>query len=413
MSLKNNVIKRRDFERYEIIVPFSSLVGRRRKSFLSSELEKRHPCFSDEFAFDSKVKGLSRKGVCSDVLVMNKIMLAEYERKRHRPGFGFLIESESGKAKLFSHPYFVESKYKLSLASFLGIIIVCFTGLLSGRLFRSVYNRVSISSSSQIEESESSVISESQDYIRNAPEYFFKSVLEAGGKLLDFEYKTEGLAQRFSASVKSVFPESLEAFLDHEHRESVIYEEGLPLMKVTYSWRTAPAADVDEGRGMMANSDFNKALRDAVFENGAVLKEETAPPYHIAFSCKKESKQLFQDLSKMIADDGRTVTSLNVHSADNNELQVGITIECLPIEGFDLSLISECLALFTNSSSKEMNKQDVPAALMKTNDVKVSNPINVIQDKVVGVIKRPDNSSIVFYKDSDGKLKTLIKQKEE
>ena len=50
---------------------------------------------------------------------------------------------------------------------------------------------------------------------------------------------------------------------------------------------------------------------------------------------------------------------------------------------------------------------------MKTNDVKHFNPINVIQDKVVGVIKRPDNSSIVFYKDSDGKLKTLIKQKEE
>ena len=150
-----------------------------------------------------------------------------------------------------------------------------------------------------------------------------------------------------------------------------------------------------------------------IIENGAVLKEETAPPYHIAFSCKKEAKQLFQDLSKMIADDGRTVTSLDVHSAENNNLQVGITIECLSIEGFDLSLISEYLALFTNSSSKEMNKQDVPAALMKINDVKHSNPINVIQDKVVGVIKRPDNSSIVFYKDSDGKLKTLIKQKEE
>ena len=61
MSLKNNVIKKQDYERYEIVVPFSSLLGRRRKSFFSSELEKRHPCFSDEFAFDSNIKKIGRK----------------------------------------------------------------------------------------------------------------------------------------------------------------------------------------------------------------------------------------------------------------------------------------------------------------------------------------------------------------
>ena len=95
MSLKNNVIKRRDFERYEIIVPFSSLVGRRRKSFLSSELEKRHPCFSDEFAFDSGIKKISKKGMLADVLVVNKYKLAEYEQRRKFSGRGFFLERDS------------------------------------------------------------------------------------------------------------------------------------------------------------------------------------------------------------------------------------------------------------------------------------------------------------------------------
>ena len=54
--LRNNLLRKRDFEKYEIEIPFIYALGKRRVKFLSSELEKMHPCFSDEFAFDSNIK---------------------------------------------------------------------------------------------------------------------------------------------------------------------------------------------------------------------------------------------------------------------------------------------------------------------------------------------------------------------
>ena len=76
---KDNVIKRNDFEQYEILIPFSSSLGKKRKQFICSQLEKMHPCFSDEFAFDSFVKKVTRKGLTEEVYVMNKLI--EYKKK--------------------------------------------------------------------------------------------------------------------------------------------------------------------------------------------------------------------------------------------------------------------------------------------------------------------------------------------
>ena len=89
---RNNVIKKRDFERYEILLPFKALAGKRKKQFLCSELEKLHPCFSDEFAYDSSIHGIKKGGICEEVFVINKFKLAEYEGKRHFAGSGFFME---------------------------------------------------------------------------------------------------------------------------------------------------------------------------------------------------------------------------------------------------------------------------------------------------------------------------------
>ena len=55
------IIQKKDFESYEIILPFSAIAGKRRRQYLCSELEKMHPCFSDEFAFDNAVKKNQQK----------------------------------------------------------------------------------------------------------------------------------------------------------------------------------------------------------------------------------------------------------------------------------------------------------------------------------------------------------------
>ncbi|MBQ8211689.1 MAG: hypothetical protein IJZ27_04070, partial [Treponema sp.] len=74
---KNCAVKKSDYENYSINLPFNFLLGKRRKKFIFKELEKLHPCFSDEYCFDSKILYKNWK-FFADVLVMNKMKLASY-----------------------------------------------------------------------------------------------------------------------------------------------------------------------------------------------------------------------------------------------------------------------------------------------------------------------------------------------
>lgn len=55
--MKNeNVVRKNEYDRYLIPMPFSKLLGERKKKYIFSELEKRHPCFSNKFCFDSRFR---------------------------------------------------------------------------------------------------------------------------------------------------------------------------------------------------------------------------------------------------------------------------------------------------------------------------------------------------------------------
>ena len=126
---KSNVIKKNDFEKYELEIPFISMAGKKHRQFVCSELEKRHPCFSDEFAFDSVVKRISRKGLSEDVYVVNKYKLAEYENRRSFPGIGFYLENLKHRHRLF-----IERKWKLTFWSLIAALSIGLSGGLAGKV---------------------------------------------------------------------------------------------------------------------------------------------------------------------------------------------------------------------------------------------------------------------------------------
>ena len=137
MMQKINVLKNTDYEKYEIVMPFTALIGKRRNHFLCSELEKLHPCFSDEYAYDTKLKRISKKGFFSDVFVINKYKLAEYEGKRTLSGLGFFInDSKNKNAITLSHRIFMNTRWKLTGVSVFLCLLIGFAGLLSGILVR-------------------------------------------------------------------------------------------------------------------------------------------------------------------------------------------------------------------------------------------------------------------------------------
>ena len=85
----NNAVKcSPDFyDYYSIPFPVKSVGRIQKNKYLCSQLEKLHPCFSDDCCFDSRLK-LSVHGLQADVVVMQKFRLAEYKSQNHHKPIG-------------------------------------------------------------------------------------------------------------------------------------------------------------------------------------------------------------------------------------------------------------------------------------------------------------------------------------
>ena len=420
---KNNVILKRDFERYEIVIPFSHLAGKRRKQFLCSELEKMHPCFSDEFAFDSTIKKISRKGILQDVFVMNKYKLAEYERNRSVAGSGFLLETDKQGRRLF-----VEKKWKLLL----GVILFCLIiGLITAIFFL-------LSSESKITDlvSENNTVSDSKFLVNEnttaksletvssgndelnltLEKDFFSVVSLLKGKIIQFDWNLEQsknvLVRKMNALVKGVYPEQFSE-LSNSAVNKVIYEDGIPKMTVSFTETFSYDGKSEDENKPGSNSDFNKAFRNLLQEHNAILKEENAPPYHIEFVCDditgQEKNTLIEKLAALISEDNRYITSISINQSGNNQLRFGMSIESEKggMPGFDLGLISHQMNLFLTAAKKPESKRNASEITVNGEDNQKTNY------QKIGEIRKSDGNLYVFYKNEDGKIKNIVKRKED
>lgn len=419
MTDKTNVITKNDFEKYEILVPFLSATGKRKKQFLCQELEKRHPCFSDEFAFDSSLRSIKKKGVYEDVLVINKYKLAEYEGKRRFAGWGFLMPGQKNQ-----HRYFMDAKWKVLkyLMIFISVFVMALLifemssyvlrreGFISGDLVSGRGNAEQneldmVSGAGGIED-----VSESEVYFNSSDAVFFEVVNQSDGNIISFEWNMDGYSKRLSSIVKGVFPENFTSLPGVENYDRVVYENGVPRMTVTCRQKIIPLSDElsNKKKSVLENKDFNKLLRDTLSEYGAVLKEENAPPYHIEFTFQKgtKSEKLFEKLAAIITEDNRTVTAVNLSQSVVGEFRAGLSIEVISLEGFDLNLISKNLRLFFDDGIK--------ATLVENNRVVKNIPVASLPYKKLGQIKKDDNTTVVYFKNQEGKMQTkILKENEE
>ena len=414
------IIQKKDFESYEIILPFYAITGKRRKQYLCSELEKMHPCFSDEFAFDSAVKKIGRKGVCADVVVMNKYCLAEYEDKRRFSGNGFRIDlNPERKSFLAKKRFFVDKKWRTSFLfvtlSVTACLIVAAAGIICGIKAGKKNSEAGSKSDSEMAalgyaSSEKAGFLQNESAAEAPPEYvFFDAVAKDGGKVSWLEWNIEGFNQKLTASVSGVFPESFEQGVVN----SVVYENGSPKMKVSY----VRGAEKKKAEILISDAKaFSKNLRNTLQNANTVLIEESASPYHIEFLYKAEKNaenwsednrasaagQIFQDLSQIISDVQRSVTSVSVRQTESEQLRIGLSIEAVPVNGFDLNLLSENLDLFIE------REKALPAGDGKVTKTvqKTFQPADFQQK--LGELKLKDNSVVIFYKNTEGKIKKEI-----
>ena len=441
---KNNVIQKKDFERYEIMIPFLNIAGRRRKEFLCSELEKMHPCFSNEFAYDSVIKKICKKGICEDVFVMNKYRLAEYERKRSFSGSGFFVEKDLEQG-ILPQRLFVDNKWRLTLYGIIACVLigslgVLFSALAAAKSSREMKGAGTVSlpaenlSADNAAAEGQELAGEDIDFYESSPVSKLLSIAQSShGKICSLEWhlvNTGGLAfEQLNASVKGIYPENLTGYSS----DSVLYEEGIPRSNISAK-RKIISGLYEKGQNLsdstgagLSNADFNKALRYEITSHGGTLKEEKAPPYHIEFCCQNvplsQTKEMLLKLGEIISAEERYITAVNIRQTGAYELRIGFSIEKeIPAGDFDLKAVSENLELFLESSDSASDKAtagkagqfDGKGKIASTKKVSFQEAANdPFLDKSyvkIGEIKKSNNSLVLYYKSPDGKLKSIVKQ---
>ncbi len=409
---KSNVIKKTDFEKYELVIPFISLTGKKYNHFICSELEKRHPCFSDEFAFDSFVKKVTRKGLTEEVYVMNKYKLAEYESRRTFPGLGFYLENLKHWRR-----FFVERKWKLIFWAFFFCLCLGLSGAIAGKIKgQKIAEKTENDSLISLTDSSEGEIKE-KEMLTLFSKTFFSDVKQADGKISRYEWRLEekkgNWFETVTASLKGVFPENLSGYSGG----AVSYSNGLPVMEISVvekiGGHDSENQIVSINNDKMPNADFNQLLRKIISENEAVLLNEKAPPYHIEFLCSTQKENLIHRIlnesALLISKDFRMISSVKIQQAEEDKILIGFSIEedssLFPADMvyINLNSISEYLKLFIEES-----KKTVP--LSKKEEVKTESSLAKEQeekDKKIGEIRRPDNTASLFFKTEEGKIKTV------
>ena len=414
----NIVLKNFDYEKYQLVLPYRFLFGRKRKHFIYSELEKIHPCFSDEFCFDSDICKVSKKGFVSDVMVIHKNTLAEYEAKRYESvvginritGSGFFIDSCKRRR------FFVNEKFKRMIVTLCFVFLMVFISLvLAGvKKVAGISKKENVQAFAFVEEQN---VQTADDVEQNVAivfrpgEKFFDSISAARGRVLSFRWEMADGSEVLEAKIKGVFPEQLEEM----KMSAVSYENEQPIILVT-DVRPAHSKGDFQKTGDMESGSFNpefyKNVRNMLSKNGAVLKEERRTPYLIRFSCnEKVLKTLLNGVAGCFADFGREVCSVNIQMASGTssgiapedfEISIKGIERVVQTQGVDLVVVAENAELFG-----EMKNQKIIGQSQKLNPPdKNENNEKTVSNKI-GEIKTAEGSVIVFYKTSDGKIKKM------
>lgn len=235
-TLRKNLILKKDYERYTVHLPLKMILRHGYKRFLFSELQKRHPCFSEDCSFDSKVK-FGKNGLKSDVVVMNRLKLLEYRNR----GRSLFIE-ENNRKKVFRSEKISARTFSLALMILLagGFLITC-------GLWKLMENSPAVEDKTP-EKPVSEKTVESADAMK-AGELLqeFLSVMDCGGgRILELEWKSSGLQESFSAAVKLIYPEAFEGSKEKITAGNVSYKLGKPQMTVQGEGRIAAGNWLDK-----------------------------------------------------------------------------------------------------------------------------------------------------------------------
>lgn len=426
MSGKNRkcVVKNSDYETYWIPIPFGSFLGKQKNKFLYGELEKRHPCFSDDYLFCSKTFLKNRK-LESKVFVMDKMKLAEY--KLQYPKGQFVSED---KRKL---PLFYQSQYgkKIGILILFAILIISFFQMVKNKKLHTLENNLIVDTVIESEEEKITLPDNFNFILNDECECLFEIINCNKSAIKSFCWEYSNFYERFDVSVNSVFPEVVLDSLPESKISNVNYYENKPSFNLTYEKKNV--IEGLENENQKENNEIIQNVRNLLLENKCTLIEETVNPRVFRFNLTVKQKDfmhfqkenLFIRLGHFLYKEKIMLElfSLNCKKIEENAIlfdvairfgdyKIGESVQFIQedensknicefigknIEPFFIEIISD------TPKSKKTNYKDLGG---KCNFLekreKLNNPV-VVKDRI-GEIKNKDGSITIFYKSKENKI---------
>lgn len=393
---KIDVLKK-DYERYLFPIPVNRMLGAGKNKYVFSELEKRHPCFSDEYAFDVVLRpGL--KGFFSDVVVIKKMKLAEFKKKIM--GLSF----EDCREKRFS---------KISRSRCLaGLFILVVVG--TGFILWNKQNCGALTGAEEIREEgiqEENQIEDEEISLAYDLKTLMEIVKNEKGKISFLSWKTSGVEDELLISLKGIYPEKVAEVVENGKISSILYVDDTPEFSYSMYARRSVIKSKREDAGY---EFFQQEIRNLIQKKRCNVIEESFSPYEVKFSFTEtgdavnsegEAFGIFAELEKLLRELNLSVESIIVkkseaNSADKYEVELSVSRK-LDSE-IEIGLLSLYYELFAAGKSKSqsfdkiVNKKTIPEKLNE-------------DYRKIGEVMYGDGTKLVFYKNQDGKV---IKKKE-
>ena len=413
-----NLLRESDYEKYQLVLPYRFLFGRRRQRFIYSELEKMHPCFSDEFCFDSNVRKFSRKGLVSDVLVIHKFTLAEYETRRDASGNGFFVSFCK------HHRFFKDGKVK-QLFLVKALIVVCVLFCVFFSMAGSGFWRKQNTQKEIIAEAEPVSVVEETDNQRFLIEQLFSGMRRIGGRILVFRWECNANYESLDAKVKEAFPEDISSLeLDDLNMGAVNYENGAPVIQFSVLGRNTAgniySSQSGKGSGAQAvlAGEFYQRNRNILLNYEASLKTEKLAPYELHFICnEKVFRNIILGLAESCTGADMAVSSVSINARDVDGMDGAgdfeISIGCAgsaALAGVDsLAVVGENSDIF-GEIKKSVPALPVSNRASEKKKITNSNKTEIPGARKIGEIKNSDGKVIRFYKTSEGKIKKIMEE---
>lgn len=396
VRVNENIIPREKFERYCLPFNFARLLGRKKDDYIFSELIKRHPCFSSDFSYDSKIL-IGRKGFINEVIVLHKEQLIAF-RKRNLLRKLFGMKFEGVKGKRFS----LIRENEKSIMFFFLIMLLFFC---IAKVFTPQKN-------TGVEEDKQEI-----KVIENFPGKLLvlKDVLCAikskEGKIDFISWKCDGFTESFQISVNSLFPEEIEAGENQFVISNLIYKD----MKPSFSFSYTSKIQSFPLENMSFSDPFVIAFRKWAEENKCKIIEESLQPYKVTFQIAadrlfhiKELTDLEQE-SKVLC--GSFESSLN---EDILAIQISFYRSLQKVFEDEENFESDILKIIGENAEVFYSKKEIDvetASFVKNEKKSESKNISVLSEQIkdkIGQVLYPDGRTVIYYKNEKGKLKSMV-----